>query len=83
LRSPLPGLPDLRRRRADPEFVHRPIAGGLVFFVVATSLHHGLLSPKFPKFFKNSYCHYSSMHACRSRKNFRSGARSRSYRCNW
>jgi hypothetical protein len=38
---------------------HHPIAGGAVFFVAATSILHGLLTPwlapKFPKFFKNSY----------------------------
>jgi hypothetical protein len=38
---------------------HHPIAGGAVFFVVATSILHGLLTPwlapKFPKFFKHGY----------------------------
>ena len=38
---------------------HHQIAGGAVFFVVATSILHGLLTPwlvpKFPKFFKHGY----------------------------
>jgi len=41
------------------KLAHHPIAGGVVFFVVATSVFHGLLTPwlapKFPKFFKHSY----------------------------
>ena len=41
------------------KLAHHQIAGGAVFFVVATSILHGLLTPwlgpKFPKFFRNSY----------------------------
>jgi hypothetical protein len=40
------------------KLAHHQIAGGVMFFVVATSILHGLrtpwLAPKFPKFFKNS-----------------------------
>lgn len=41
------------------KLAHHEIVGGAVFFVVATSILHGLftpwLAPKYPKFFKNSY----------------------------
>lgn len=53
------GVPTFAAAALLLRLAHHPIAGGVVFFVVATSILHGLLTPwlapKFPKFFKNSY----------------------------
>ena len=55
----LQGFPTFAGAALLLKLAHHPIAGGAVFFVVATSILHGLLTPwlapKFPKFFKNSY----------------------------
>jgi hypothetical protein len=53
------GFPNFAGAALILKLVHHPIAGGAVFFVVAASVFHALLTPwlgpKFPNFFKNSY----------------------------
>ena len=53
------GFPTFAAAALILSLAHHPIAGGAVFFVIAASIFHGLLTPwlgpKFPNFFKNSY----------------------------
>lgn len=55
----LQGFPTFAASAVLLKLAHHEIAGGAVFFVVATSVLHGVLTPwlapKFPRFFKNGY----------------------------
>ena len=56
----LQGFPTFASAALLLKLVRHDIAGGVVLFVVLTSVLHGLftpwLAPKFPRFFRHGYC---------------------------
>ena len=83
----LQGFPSFAAAALLLKLARHDIAGGVVLFVVLTSVLHGLftpwLAPKFPNSSGTATNRCSSTPACRSPGKSRSGVSGRRRRCNW
>jgi hypothetical protein len=83
----LQGFPSFAAAALLLKLARHDIAGGVVLFVVLTSVLHGLFTPWLAPNFQNSSgtatSRCSSTPACRLSKRSRSGASGRRRRCNW